>query len=74
MTKKKPAATPETVIAAAGSDSRCKGVVGVWISAAEYAKIDGVWRCVGFATGQCGFDGVPADTWLIAKGGKLVPA
>jgi len=27
---------------------------------------------IGFATGQCGYDGVPVDTWLIADGGKQV--
>lgn len=46
---------------------------GIDVSAAEYALVVGVWICIGFATGQCGFDGVPADTWLIARGGKLVP-
>lgn len=37
-------------------------------------RVDGAWRCIGFATGQAGYDGVAADTWLIAQGGKLVPA
>jgi len=63
-----------SVISGAGRGTQYKGAVGVWISAAEYAQIDGVWRCIGFATGQAGHDGVPADTWLIAHGGKMVPA
>jgi hypothetical protein len=65
---------PYSVIAAAGRGSRAKGAAGVWISLAEYAVVDGVCRCIGFATGQAGHDGVPADTWLIAKGCKLVKA
>ena len=63
-----------SAICGAGRDTQYKGVKGVWISAAEYAEIDGHWRCIGFAVGQAGYDGVPADTWLLAKGGKLVPA
>ena len=63
-----------SAICGAGRDTQYKGVKGVWISAAEYAEIDGHWRCIGFAVGQAGYDGVPANTWLIAKGGKLVPA
>ena len=58
------------VIAAAGRNSRAKGAAGVWISLAEY---DGL-NCIGFATGCAGKGDVPADTWLIAKGGKLVSA
>ena len=61
-----------SVIAAAGRNSYAKGAKGVWISLAEYQEIDGQCRCIGFATGQAGFDGVPADTWLIARSGKLV--
>ena len=63
-----------SVIAAAGRGSLAKGAVGVWISLAEYAELDGEYRCVGFATGQAGHDGVPADVWLKASGGKLVEA
>ena len=62
------------VITGAGRGTYYKGAKGVWISAAEYADVDGKWRCIGFAVGQAGYDGVPTDTWLIAKGGKLVPA
>ena len=62
------------VICGAGRDTQYKGAAGVWISAAEYVRIDDAWHCIGFATGQAGHNGVPADTWLIAKGGKLVPA
>jgi hypothetical protein len=51
-----------------------KGAKGVWISLAEYKPVGGEYRCCGFATGQAGHKGVPADTWLIAKGGKLVAA
>jgi hypothetical protein len=58
------------VIASAGRNSRAKGATGAWISLAEY---DGL-ICIGFATGCAGKGGVPADTWLIAKGGKLVAA
>jgi hypothetical protein len=68
----KNAATGEhAVIAAAGRNAQAKGAKGVWISQAEYNR-DG--HCIGFATGQAGYGDVPADTWLIAKGGKLVPA
>ena len=63
-----------SVIAGAGRNTRAKGVAGVWISLAEYKKVGKEYRCVGFASGQVGQDGVPADTWLIAKDGKLVPA
>jgi hypothetical protein len=63
-----------SVIAGAGRDTKAKGANGVWISLAEYARVGSDWRCVGFASGQAGYDGVPADTWLIAKGGKLVAA
>ncbi len=62
-----------SVITGAGRNSYAKGAEGVWISLAEY-KVDDKYHCIGFATGQAGKDGVPADTWLIAKGGKLVPA
>ncbi len=63
-----------SVIAGAGRNTRAKGAKGVWISLAEYADVDGTYRCIGFASGQAGYDGVPTDTWLIAKGGKLVAA
>jgi hypothetical protein len=59
----------DAVIASAGPSTRVKAVEGSWISVAEY---DGNGKCIGFATGCAGKDGVPADVWLIAKGGKLV--
>ena len=62
------------VLCGAGRETQYKGAKGVWISAAEYTKIDGKRLCCGFAVGQAGYGDVPADTWLIAKGGKLVPA
>ncbi len=58
------------MVVGAGRETRYKGAKGVWIAAAEYRDK----HCIGFATGQAGFDGVPADTWLIARGGKLVSA
>jgi hypothetical protein len=63
-----------SVIAAAGRNTQAKGAKGVWIALPEYKLVKGNYHCIGFATGQAGYDGVPADTWLIAKGGKLVPA
>ncbi len=63
-----------SVIACAGRDSIAKGASGVWISLAEYKTIGGEWRCIGFASGQAGHDGVPADAWVKAAGGKLVAA
>ena len=63
-----------SVIVGAGRDTLAKGAKGVWISLAEYAVIDGTYHCIGFASGQAGFDGVPADAWLRAEGGKLVRA
>ena len=64
------------VIAAAGRGTYAKGAKGVWISLAEYAWDAKLGRniCIGFASGQAGYGDVPADTWLIAKGGKLVPS
>jgi len=57
-----------SVIAAAGANSQAKGVVGVWISLAEY---DGK-KCIGFAVGCIGQDGIEPDVWYKAQGGKLV--
>jgi len=62
------------VITGAGRGTQYKGAKGVWISAAEYAEVDGQNVCIGFATGQAGYDDTPADTWLVALGGKLVAA
>ncbi|MEK6281902.1 MAG: hypothetical protein AABN95_16230, partial [Acidobacteriota bacterium] len=57
-----------SVIAAAGANSQAKGALGTWISLAEYKDK----KCVGFATGCVGQDGLEPDTWYKAKGGKLV--
>jgi hypothetical protein len=48
-----------------------RAVAGTPIAICEY---DRNGKPVGFATGIAGEDGVPADTWLIAKYGKLVAA
>jgi hypothetical protein len=58
------------VIASAGPAAVVRAKKGAWISVAEY--VDG--KCVGFATGCIGKDGIKADTWYRAEGGKLVEA
>jgi hypothetical protein len=58
-----------SVIASAGNDSRAKAAAGTWIAIAEY---DSSGKCIGFATGCAGTDGVAADVWLVANNGKLV--
>ena len=58
-----------SVIASAGRSTVVRGAKGTWISVAEYA--DG--KCVGFATGCIGQDGLEPDTDYKAEGGKLVP-
>jgi hypothetical protein len=59
----------DSVIVAAGNNSMAKGAKGTWIAIAEY---DDDGKCVGFATGCVGHDGIMADTWYRARGGKLV--
>ena len=59
-----------SVIASAGVATRAKGRDGTWISLAEFND-DG--KCIGFAIGCVGNDGVPADVWLVAKDGNLIP-
>lgn len=59
----------KSVAATVGQGSLVKAVAGTPIAICEY-YIGG--EPIGFATGIAGVDGVPADTWLIAKGGKLV--
>jgi hypothetical protein len=59
-----------SVIAAAGANSQAKGAIGTWISLAEY-KGD---KCIGFATGCIGQDGLVPGVWYKAKSGKLVAA
>jgi len=61
------------VIACSGNNGRvsAKTVAGTWVSLAEYDK-DG--KCIGFATGCIGTDGLAPGHVYIAKGGKLVKA
>jgi hypothetical protein len=56
------------VIASAGIKTKAKGVNGTWISLAEF---DSDGKCVGFATGCIGKDGLHEDTYYVAKNGKL---
>ena len=51
--------------------SGAKGGNGTWISLAEYDRNN---KCVGFATGCIGQDGLLPDTYYRAVGGKLVAA
>ncbi len=57
------------VIASSGIAARAKGAEGTWIALAEF---DAENKCIGFAIGRAGNNGVPADVWLVAKDGKLV--
>lgn len=59
-----------SVVASAGPGTSVSGADGTWISVAEF-KDD---KCVGFATGCIGKDGLLPNTPYIARGGKLVPA
>ena len=58
-----------SVIASAGYGAIVRGAQGTWISVAEYKGA----KCVGFATGCIGKDGLKPDVDYKAKGGKLVP-
>jgi hypothetical protein len=58
-----------SVIAASGPGTRAMGVIGTWMSLAEF---DAYGKCVGFANGCIGQDGLEPNVWYIAKGGKLV--
>jgi hypothetical protein len=60
-----------SVIATTGPNSRAKGADGTWIAVAEY---DSGGKCVGFATGSIGKDGLRSDTWYRAENGKLTAA
>jgi hypothetical protein len=60
-----------SVIASAGVNATATGAIGTWISLAEF---DANGKCVGFATGCVGQDGLEPDTAYVAKGGKLTPA
>jgi len=57
--------------AAVGPNSTVKATAGTPVAICEY---DDRGAPIGFATGIAGVDGIPADVWLKAKGGKLVPA
>jgi len=59
-----------SVVASAGGGTTVSGAVGTWISIAEFK--DG--KCVGFATGCIGQDGLEAGVSYIARGGELVQA
>jgi len=59
----------DSVIASSSYAAKAKGAAGTWIALAEYNSDN---KCIGFATGCAGVDGVPVDTWLVARGGKLV--
>jgi hypothetical protein len=56
------------VVASAGYATRVKGATGTWVSLAEYR--DG--KCIGFATGCIGQNGLEPDVWYVADGGRLV--
>jgi len=60
-----------SVIASAGVNATGNGAIGTWISLAEF---DANGKCVGFATGCVGQDGIEPNTAYVAKGGKLTPA
>ena len=61
--------TGENAVVAAAGYTRVKGADGAWVSLAEY-DVNG--KCVGFATGCIGRDGLEPDVWYCASGGKLV--
>ncbi len=58
-----------SVIASSARNAVARGAVGTWISLAEY---DADVKCVGFATGCVGKDGLEPDVYYRADGGKLV--
>ena len=60
-----------SVIASSAVKATAKGALGTWISLAEF---DSNGKCVGFATGCIGQDGLEPDTYYRAAGGKLVAA
>jgi hypothetical protein len=63
-----------SVISASAPNCVAKGVDGTWIALPEFAYKAGRNVCVGFATGCIGQDGLKADTFYKALGGKLVEA
>jgi len=60
-----------SVIACSGIHTKAKGKNGTWISIAEY---DSENKCVGFATGCIGKNGLKEDIYYTAKNGELIPA
>jgi hypothetical protein len=58
----------DSVIAASAPNCTASGADGTWISLAEFKN----GKCVGFATGCIGKNGLKPDTAYMAKGGKLV--
>ncbi len=58
----------DSVIASSGVGAKAQGCVGTWISLAEF---DSDRKCIGFAVGCVGSDGIKPDTWYVAKDGKL---
>ena len=61
----------EAVVASAGRNATATGVAGTWISLAEF---DSNGKCLGFATGCIGQDGLEPNVAYVARGGKLVAA
>ena len=59
-----------SVISASAPGCVAKGVAGTWIALPEFDN----GKCIGFATGCIGQDGLLADTYYRARGGKLVAA
>jgi len=64
------------VIAAAGMNTTAHGSVGTWIALPEFEYDYGAgrYKCIGFATGCIGQDGLEPDVAYRAQGGKLVRA
>jgi hypothetical protein len=58
-----------SVISSSGIDTTATGVEGTWISLAEFNSEN---KCIGFAIGCVGQDGLKANTQYKALGGKLV--
>jgi len=61
----------DSVIASSAYNAIAKGAAGTWISLAEF---NSDYKCVGFATGCIGQDGLLPDVFYRAQGGKLVQA